>query len=157
MLQEVEIELIFALRTVVLFLLYGQRFPRYGLIFKIVISGYETWQLAKVSEVAPEGVEIELMFALRTTVSDIWADFQNCHIWALTWQVGKVPEVAHIHSFYPRGAKLSLFLLYGQRFVRYGPIFKIVIFGYETSQVAKVREVAHIHIFCSRVSKLSLF
>ncbi len=33
----------------------------------------------------------------------------------------KVPEVAHIPSLYPRGVKLSLFLLYGQHFPRYGP------------------------------------
>ncbi len=26
----------------------------------------------------------------------------------------KVPEVAHVHSFYPRGLKLRLFLLYAQ-------------------------------------------
>ncbi len=31
--------------------LYGQWFPRYRLIFKIAILGYETWQLAKVPEI----------------------------------------------------------------------------------------------------------
>ena len=50
------------------FLLYGQRFPRYRLIFKIAIFGHET---------------------------------------------SKVPEVAHVHSFDPKGSKLSLILLYG--------------------------------------------
>ncbi len=30
----------------------------------------------------PQGVEIELIFALRAAVSEIWAHFQNCHIWA---------------------------------------------------------------------------
>ncbi len=30
----------------------------------------------------------------------------------LAWPLGKVPEVAHTLSFYPRGAKLSLFSLY---------------------------------------------
>ncbi len=53
-------------------------------------------------------------------------------------------EVAHIPSFYPKGSKLSLFLLYGQWFPRYGPIFKIAIFGHETWLFAKVPEVAHI-------------
>ena len=113
--------------------------------------------MAKVSEVAPEGVEIELIFALRTAVSDIWAHFQNCHIWALTWQVGKVPEVAHIHSFYSRGSKLSFFLLYGQRFLRYGLILKIAILGNEIWQVGKVSEVAHIDFYYSRGAKWSLF
>ncbi len=31
-----------------------------------------------------------------------------------------------------KGWKLSLFSLYRQRFPRYGPIFKIAVFGYET-------------------------
>ncbi len=30
----------------------------------------------------PNGIEIELIFALRAAVSEIWADFQNYHIWA---------------------------------------------------------------------------
>ena len=55
----------------------------------------------------------------------------------------KVPEVAHISFFYPKGVKLSSILLYGQRFLRYGPIFKIAIFGHETWQVANIPEVAH--------------
>ncbi len=35
-----------------LFSLYGYRFPRYRPIIKIAMFGYETWQLAKVAEVA---------------------------------------------------------------------------------------------------------
>ncbi len=58
--------------------------------------------------------------------------------------IGESPEVAHMPSFYPRGIKLNLFLLYGQRFLRYWSIFKIAIFGHETWQVAKFPEVAHI-------------
>ncbi len=30
----------------------------------------------------PQGVEIKLIFVLRAAVSEIRADFQNCHIWA---------------------------------------------------------------------------
>ncbi len=59
--------------------------------------------------------------------------------------------------FLPQGLKLSLFLLYGQWFPRYGPIFKIAIFGHETWPLAKVPEVAHIGSFYPRGSKLSLF
>ncbi len=67
--------------------MYGQRFVRYGLIFKIAIFGHETWQVAKVPEVAhtlllPQGVEIELIFALQAAVSKIRANFLTCHIWA---------------------------------------------------------------------------
>ncbi len=72
-------------------------------------------------------------------------------------EVAKVPEVAHILSFYPRGLKLRLFSLYGQWFLRYGPIFKIAIFMHETWQVAKVPEVSHILSFYPIEPKLSLF
>ena len=67
------------------FSLYGQRFPRYGLILKITIFVHETWYLKKVPEVAylvetlflPQGVEIELIFALWAAISEIRADFEN--------------------------------------------------------------------------------
>ena len=55
-------------------------------------------------------------------------------------------EVAHV-LMYPRtggGAKLSLFSLYRQRFLRYRPIFKLAIFGHEAWTLAKVSKVAHI-------------
>ncbi len=45
--------------------------------------------------------------------------------------------------FYPKGLILRSFLLYGQPFPRYRPIFKIAIFGHETWLLAKVPEVAH--------------
>ncbi len=69
-----------------LFSLYRQLFLRYRPIFKIAIFGHETWPLAKVPEVAhilffyPDGVKIELIFPLKAAVSEIQADFQNCHI-----------------------------------------------------------------------------
>ncbi len=31
----------------------------------------------------PQGIEIELIFALRAAVSELRANFQNCHIWAI--------------------------------------------------------------------------
>ncbi len=122
----------------------------------IPIFGNETWPLAKIPEVAhtlflPQGLEIELILALQTAMSEILADFQNFHIWA------GIPEVAHILSVYPKWWKLSLFLLYGQRFPRNGPIFKIAIFGHETWQVAKVPEVANIQTFYPYVVKIELF
>ena len=38
---------------------------------------------AKVPEIAhrTQWVEIEFIFTLRAAVSEIWTDFQNCHIW----------------------------------------------------------------------------
>ena len=68
---------------------------------KIAIFGHETWLLAKLPAVAlytlflPQGVEIELIFAPQAVVSEIRSNFQNCHIWAETWQMAKVPENAY--------------------------------------------------------------
>ena len=68
-------------------------------------------------------------------------------------------EVAHI-LMYPLtcgggggdggGTKLDLFSLYGQRFLRYRPIYKLAIFGHEAWPFAKVLEVAHILSFYPR-------
>ncbi len=107
-----------------LFSIYGQRFQRYGPIFKIAIFGHETWQVAKVPEVAHipgtlflrQGVEIKLIFALRAAVSEIRTIFQNCHIWAWNLAIGQIPEVAHIPSFYPRGRNWAYFCSTGSGF-----------------------------------------
>ncbi len=76
-------------------------------------------------------------------------------------QLGHGPRFQkfHIHTFYPRGGgvKFRLFLLYGEWFPRYGPIFKIAIFGHETWQVAKVPEITHMLSFYPKGLKLSLF
>ncbi len=80
----------------------------------------------------PQWVEIELIFDLWAVVSKISADFEIAIFGHETWSLTKDPEVAHILSFYHRGSKMSLFSLYGERFPRYGPIFKIAIFGHET-------------------------
>ncbi len=131
------------------FSLYAQRFPRKRHIFKIVIFGHKTWPLANVPEVAHifsfHVVEMKLIFALRATGSEIKANFfLNFHIWAWHFATGKVPEVAHtcVLSFYPKGSKWGIFSLYGQRFPRYGPIFKIALFRYETWPLTKDSEVA---------------
>ncbi len=112
-----------------LFLLHRQRFPRYGPIFKIVMFGHETWQVAKVPEVAhmlsfyPRGAKLSLFLLYGQRFLRYGPIFKIAIFGHETWQVAKVPEVAHMLSFYPKGSKLSLFLLYGQRFPRYGPIF----------------------------------
>ena len=57
----------------------------------------------------------------------------------------RIFQKLHIYSLStPKWSILSLFSLYGQRFPRYWPIFKIVIFGDGTSPLANVLEVAHI-------------
>ncbi len=107
--------------------------------------------------ILPQGVEIELIFAVQAAVSEIRANFQNCHIWACNLAIAKVPEVAHIPTFYLKGAKSSLFSLYRLRFLRYGPIFKIAIFGHETWPLAKVPEVAHLVSFYPRGVDISAY
>ncbi len=89
----------------------------------------------------PHGMEIELIFALRAAVFEIWAYFQNCYIWAWNLEFEKSAGSCIWTSFYPRGSKLSLFQLYGQWFPRYGPFFKIAIFGYETWNLKKCRKL----------------
>ena len=85
------------------------------------------------------------------------AVFKNCLIWAWTGPLTRVPEVAHILSFYPRGSKWSLFSLYGYSSSRYGMIFKISKFGHEIWNLKTSPKVAHVLSFYSRGSKLSLF
>ncbi len=125
-----------------LFSLFGEFFPGSCPNLKIAIFGHETWPLAKVPEVALilstwGEVKMELIFALRAAVSEIRVNFQNSHIWPCNLAFGKVPDVAYILSFYPNGSKLSLFSLYGQRFPRYGPIFKINVFGHKIWNLKK--------------------
>ncbi len=85
--------------------------------------------------------KIEPIFTLGVAFSEIRANFQNCHICVWNLAISQVPEILHIPTFYPRGTKLSLFSLYGQRFPRYGQIFKIDIFGHETRPLAKVPKI----------------
>ncbi len=86
-------------------------------IFKIAIFEHDTWQVAKVPEVAhipsfnPSGFEIVLIFGLPAAVSEIRADFEIAIFGHETWQLVNVPEAAHILSFSPKWSKLSLFSL----------------------------------------------
>ena len=57
-----------------LFLLYGQRFPEYGPNFIIAVFGHDTWQVAKVPEVAYTICCLStpgLIFTLWAAVSEI--------------------------------------------------------------------------------------
>ena len=122
------------------FLLYAQQFLRYGPIFKNLPYlgmklGYwlklQKFTYTHVLPFYPRGLKLSI-FTLRAAVSEIWANFQNCHIWAWNLDTGKSSEVAHIFTFHPMGSKLSLFSLYEQWYLRYGRIFKIAIFMHET-------------------------
>ncbi len=65
-------------------------------------------------------------------------DFQNCHIWGWNLAIGQSAKSCTYTLFLPQGVEIDLFFLYGQRFPRYWPIFKIPIFGHETWPLAKV-------------------
>ena len=120
---------------------------KFGAISKIwryyINCHIRAWNLKKNSRhciwtlflsLAVEGVGLDIIFALRAAVSKIRADFLICHIWAWNLEFKKVPTVAYGPSFCPSGSKLSSFSWHGQRFSRYGPIFKIAIFRHENCQ-----------------------
>ncbi len=108
----------------------------------------------------PQGVEIELIFALRAAVSEIQADFQNCHILAWNLAIGQSSRIAHIlASFYPKGSKLSPFFCSTGASIQADFKFEIQAdfqnLRHETWPLAKVPEVAHIPSFYPKGSKLS--
>ncbi len=102
-----------------LFSLYGQRFPRYGSIFKIAIFGHKTWPLAKVPEIAhtlsTHGVEIELIFALQAAVSEIRTDFhfKIAMFRHDTFPLAKILEVAQALLSPPECGNSTYFLRTG--------------------------------------------
>ncbi len=87
---------------------------------------------------------MEFIFALRAAVSEIPTDFQNCDIWHETCPLAKAP---HTHSLYPRGSKLSLFSVYRQQFMIYGPIFKTAMFGHKSWPLTNVPTILYILYF----------
>ena len=89
--------------------------------------------------ISTSGVEIELIFTLDSYEQQFLrygrifkiAIFGHETCMAIR-QSARSRIARYILSFHSRGSKLSLFSLYGQQFPRYGPIFKIAIFGHET-------------------------
>ncbi len=53
----------------------------------------------------PQGVEIELIFALRTAVSKIRANFQNCHLWVWNLAMGQSARNCKYTLFLPQGCQ----------------------------------------------------
>ena len=92
----------------------------------------------------PQEGEIELIFALWAALSEIWADSKIAIFGHETWLSARVPELAHILSFHPRGVKSSLFSLYGQRFPKYVPIFKLPYLGMKLGYLTKCQKL---HIY----------
>ena len=82
---------------------------------KTAIFEHETWPVAKVPEAAhipvlflPQGVEIELIFALWAAFHEIQADFQTCHIWAWNLAIGQSSRSCTYTLFLPQGIKIEL-------------------------------------------------
>ncbi len=96
----------------------GSRDTRTGQSLNIAIFGHETWPLAKVLEVVhilsfyPMGPNWAYFHSNWAVVSKIWADFQNCHIWAWNLAIGKVPGLAHTFST-SRGQNWAYFCFVG--------------------------------------------
>ena len=85
-----------------LFSLYGEQFLRYRPFFKIATFGHETWQVAKVTEVAsihssyPKWLKLSLFF-LYGQRFQIYGPFFKIAIFGHgTWQSAKVLEVVHL-------------------------------------------------------------
>ncbi len=97
----VEIELIFGLRAAV------------SEIFKIAIFGHEThWpkchKLHTCSFSTPGGRNWGY-FALRAAVSEVSANFQNCHIWAWNLASGQSSRSCTYALFLPQGFEIELY------------------------------------------------
>ncbi len=57
--------------------------------------------------------------------------------------IGQTSKSCTYTPFLLQRVEIELILLYGQQFLRYGPFFKIAIFGHETWPLAKVPKLAH--------------
>ena len=105
-------------------------------------------KLEKLHMFLPQGVEIELVVALRQRFPRYGPIFFKISIFGHeTCPFAEVLGVAHTLSFHRSGSKWSLFSLYRQWFPRYGTIFKIAMFGHETWPLTKVPEVTHVFSF----------
>ncbi len=105
--------------------------------------------MAKVPEVAhilflPQGVEIELTFALWAAISEIRADFQNCHIYLgmkLGKLVAKVPHTLVYSRSTPGGQNWSYFCFMGSGFRYTGQVLKLPYLGMKLGHWPKFQKL----------------
>ena len=120
--QGVKIELIFSLRAAV-FEICG-RFSKCHIWARNLEIGQSSKSCTYTLS-TPGGQNLAYFHSTGGGFRDTFRDSFKIAIFGYeTWQLAKVPEVAHILSFYHKGSQLSLFLLYGQRFSRYGDDFQ---------------------------------
>ncbi len=106
----------------------------------------------------PQRVAIQLIFALYIPAT---VPRYGLILKIVTFGHETCQKLHVMLSFYPIGSKLSLFLLYGQRFPRYWSIFRDIgqfsILPYLGMKLGHWPEVARILSFYPMGSKLSLF
>ncbi len=109
-----------------------------------------------IHSVSTPGVKIGLMFfcILWAAVSEIWADFQNCHIWAWDLPWTKFQKL-HIHAIPQRVSLISLYT--GSGFQDMGRFSKLSYLGMKFDwPLVKYPEVARQFYFYPTGSKLRL-
>ncbi len=87
----------------------------------------------------PQGVEIDIFFTSTGSHFQDTGRFSKLRYLGIKlghWENSR--KLQHTLSFYLQGLKLSLFSLYGQRFLKYWQFFEIAIFGQEAFPLAKV-------------------
>ena len=77
----------------------------------------------------PRGSKSSLFSLYRQRFSGYRLIFKIAIFGHETWPLAKMPDVAHMPSFYPRGSKLSLFSLYGHGFRDMGRFSKLPYLG----------------------------
>ncbi len=94
-----------------LFLLYGHSVRDTGRFSKLP---YLSMTLCHWPKTSPRSctfwlfVEIELIFTLRAAVSEIWAVFQNCHIWAWNLAIDRSSRICTYTQFLPQRVEIEV-------------------------------------------------
>ncbi len=112
------------------FSLYEQWLGDTGQFLNLPLFGHKISALGKGTEIDfYPTARNDLDFALHGRCFRDMGWFSKFPCWVMKLGNWQKLQKLHMHSFiqyfYPRSSKLSLFLLYGQSFVRYGLIFKL--------------------------------
>ena len=105
----------------------------------------------------PQGVKIDIIFALPALVSKIRANFQNCHIWAWNLAIGQSSRSCTHTLFLSHGDESELIFALEATASEIWVIFQNCHIWQWNFAIGQVPEVAHILSFYPKGSKLSLF
>ncbi len=123
--QGVEVELIFALWTVVSEIRANFQNWTYLGIWNLAIGQSCTYTSSLL-----QGVVYELILALWAAVSETWADFKNCHMWAWNLAISQSSRSCTDTLFLPQGVKIELNFALWAVVSEIWAIFKIAISGH---------------------------